>query len=369
MEGRARPAGEAGSRPGTLLGLERVAKRFGATVALDGLDLEMARGEFLALLGGSGSGKSTLLRLVAGFETPDAGRILLDGQDLAPLPPHARPVGMMFQSYALFPHLSVFDNIAYGLRRARLPGQEIARRVAEGLEMVGLAGLDRRKPHQLSGGQRQRVALVRALVRRPPLLLLDEPLGALDASLRERTGFELRAIQRATGAGFIMVTHDQAEALALADRIAVLDRGRLAQLGPPAALYERPATRFVAAFLGAANVLEGRVAADGAGVECPDAGCTLRPAAPPARPPGATLALAIRPERITLGTGPAEGPNMAAGTVRDLAYRGEAWLAVVATDGGQALRVSLPGAAAPPPPGTRVLARWAPEAAVPLGDG
>src|SRR3712207_2768875 len=206
-----------------LLLVEGLAKRFGATVALDGLSLTVGRGEFLALLGGSGSGKSTLLRLVAGFEAPDAGRILLRGQDLAGLPPQARDVGMVFQSYALFPHLSVFDNVAYGLRREGVARAEIAGRVAEALAMVGLVGMERRLPHQLSGGQRRRVALVRSLVKGPSLLLLDEPLGALDAALRERTGFELRALQRRTEAGFVMVTHDQAEALALADRVAVLE--------------------------------------------------------------------------------------------------------------------------------------------------
>ncbi len=200
-----------------LLRVERVEKRFGAVSALDGLSLDVAPGEFLALFGGSGSGKSTLLRLVAGFEAPDAGRILLRGRDIAGLPPQARDVGMVFQSYALFPHLSVFDNVAYGLRREGVARPEIARRVEEALAMVGLQGMERRLPHQLSGGQRQRVALVRSLVKRPSLLLLDEPLGALDAGLRERTGFELRALQRRTGAGFVMVTHDQAEALSLAD--------------------------------------------------------------------------------------------------------------------------------------------------------
>jgi putrescine transport system ATP-binding protein len=274
---------------------------------------------------------------------------------------------MMFQSYALFPHLSVFDNVAYGLRRAGVARGEASRRVGEALAMVGLAGLERRRPHQLSGGQRQRVALVRALVRRPPLLLLDEPLGALDAALRERTGFELRAIQRATGAGFVMVTHDQAEALALADRVAVLEGGRLAQVGPPAELYERPATRFVASFLGAANVLEGRLSADRHRVDCPEAGCTLRLAAPAAGPAGRAIAVALRPERIRLGAMPPQGTeNAAAGTMRDLAYRGEAWLAVVAAEAGQEWRVSLPGGADPPQPGTRVGLAWEPEALVPL---
>lgn len=352
-----------------LLRLEGVTKRFGATLALDGLSLEVGRGEFIALLGGSGSGKSTLLRLVAGFEAPDAGRILLEGRDLTGLPPHQRPVSMMFQSYALFPHLSVFDNVAYGLRREGVARAEIARRVAEALAMVGLQGLERRKPHQLSGGQRQRVALVRSLVKRPPLLLLDEPLGALDAGLRERTGFELRAVQRATRAAFVMVTHDQAEALALADRVAVLEAGRLAQYGPPQELYDRPATRFVAGFLNAANLLEGRVGPHGA-VDCPAAGCTLRLSEPSPRGSGEALTVALRPERIRLlEPGAALPPaNAASGMLRDLAYRGEGWVALVALSGGQVLRVVLPGAASPPPPGSSVALAWAAEANIPLAD-
>jgi ABC-type sulfate/molybdate transport systems ATPase subunit len=225
----------------SLLEIAGLDKRFGAVPALVGLDLRVEAGEFLALLGGSGSGKSTLLRLIAGFEAPDAGSIHLGGQDLTAMPPHARPLNMMFQSYALFPHLSVGNNVAYGLRREGTPRAERDRRVEEALAMVGMGEFAGRMPHRLSGGQRQRVALARALVKRPRLLLLDEPLGALDANLRERTGFELRALQRRTGASFIMVTHDQQEALALADRVAVLEQGRLVQAGPPrACMSARP---------------------------------------------------------------------------------------------------------------------------------
>lgn len=350
-----------------LLRLEGVTRRFGATLALDGLSLDVMPGEFLALLGGSGSGKSTLLRIVAGFEPADAGRVLLQGRDITGLPPHARPVSLVFQSYALFPHLSVFDNVAYGLRREGVARGEIARRVAEALALVGLTGLERRRPAQLSGGQRQRVALVRSLVKRPPLLLLDEPLAALDAGLRERTGLELRALQRATGAGFVMVTHDQGEALALADRVAVMEGGRLAQLGSPQALYERPATRHVATFLGAANILEGRLEADGA-VTCAG-GCRLRPA-PPALailgPPGAAAAFALRPERIRLLAGAPPAENGIAARVKDLAYRGDGWMLVVALPGGGEWRVALPAGDSPPAPGAMVSLAWAAESLVPL---
>ncbi|TCZ60951.1 ABC transporter ATP-binding protein [Roseicella aquatilis] len=346
-----------------LLRLEGVTRRFGATVALDALDLDIAPGEFVALLGGSGSGKSTLLRIVAGFEAADAGRVLLQGRDIGALPPHARPVSMMFQSYALFPHLSVFDNVAYGLRRDGVARPEIARRVAEALAMVGLTGLEGRRPAQLSGGQRQRVALVRSLVKRPPLLLLDEPLGALDAGLRERTGFELRALQRATGAGFVMVTHDQGEALALADRVAVLDRGRLAQVGPPRQLYDRPATRYVAEFLGAANILEGGLRPDGA-VDCA-AGCTLRLATPAGCEAGAPVALALRPERIRIVAAP-PAENGITARLRDLAFRGDGWMAVVALPGGGDWRVALPADAAPPAPGAAVALAWDAESLVVL---
>ncbi|MEN9499870.1 MAG: hypothetical protein RIS83_1689, partial [Pseudomonadota bacterium] len=253
-------------------------KSFGPSQVLAGLDLHIKAGEFFALLGGSGSGKSTLLRVLAGFEAPDAGRLTLDGQDLLPVPPWARPINMMFQSYALFPHLNVADNIAYGLRRAGVAAAERAARMAAMLELVGLQGLEQRRPHQLSGGQKQRVALARSLVMRPRLLLLDEPMAALDAGLRERTGLELRALQRKTGAAFIMVTHDQQEALALADRIAVLEAGRIAQIGPPQEVYARPATRFVARFLGAANVLEGRLR--GSVFEMPEAASEVSAALP-----------------------------------------------------------------------------------------
>ncbi len=339
-----------------LLALEGVSKRFGATLALDGLSLAMERGEFVALLGGSGSGKSTLLRVIAGFEAPEAGRVLLDGADQAGVPPQARPCAMVFQNYALFPHLSVFDNVAYGLRREGLPKLDIAARVGQALAMVGLEAMAGRRPHQLSGGQRQRVALVRALVKRPPLVLLDEPLGALDAGLREATGQELRALQRATGSAFVMVTHDQAEALALADRVAVLEAGRLVQCAPPQELYESPATRFVAGFLGGANVLEGVAGTDGL-LHCPAAGCTLRLTT--LVPPGSRAAVALRAERITLSAeGELPPENAATGVLRGVTYQGAGWLCTVALAGGQTLRVQVPADRAVPPPGVPVLLEW-----------
>lgn len=312
------------------LQVEALTKRFGATSALDGLELAVREGEFLALLGGSGSGKSTLLRLVAGFEAPDAGSIRIAGRDMAGLAPPARPCAMMFQSYALFPHLSVAENIGYGLRRA---GVFSHARVEELLALVGLAGFGPRRPAQLSGGQQQRVALARALARKPPLLLLDEPLAALDAGLRAQTGAELRRLQRETGTSFVMVTHDQGEALALADRIAVLADGRVAQIGPTQEVYCRPATRFVAEFLGAANILQR---------------------------PGATYAL--RPEQLRL----VDGEGLAA-RVTGIVFRGEGWMVECLADDGQPLRVSLPAGAIPPVLDAAVMLGWDDAALVRLG--
>ncbi|MBP0491839.1 ABC transporter ATP-binding protein [Pararoseomonas indoligenes] len=343
------------------LSLRGVTRRFGPVAALDGVTLHVAPGEFLALLGGSGSGKSTLLRVIAGFEAPDSGTVQLDGADLFGVPPHRRPVNMMFQSYALFPHMSVAANIAYGLKREGLPRAEITARVAQAIAMLRLEGMETRKPHALSGGQRQRVALARALVKRPRLLLLDEPLGALDANLRERTGFELRAIQRESGAAFVMVTHDQAEALALADRVAVMDRGRIVQAGPPREVYDRPSTRFIATFLGAANVLEGTRTEDGA-LDCPGAGCTLRAEAPL---PEEAAAVALRPERIRLA--PEPGENTAVGTVEESAFRGDSSLLLVRMQGGATLRVShAEEDGAPPPRGATVRLAWDRDDVVPL---
>src|SRR3984885_10527347 len=288
---------DASARP--LLRLEGLSKRFRSGTAVDDLSLDIHQGEFFALLGPSGCGKTTLLRLIAGFERASAGRVLLDGVDLAAVPPHRRPVNMMFQSYALFPHLTVAGNVAFGLKQEGLPRSQIAERVGDMLALVRLENFGARKPHELSGGQRQRVALARSLVKRPRVLLLDEPMAALDKKLRGETQFELMELQRRLGLTFIIVTHDQSEAMTVADRIAVMDRGRLMQVAPPAEVYEQPNSRWVADFIGEVNLFEGRVGDDGLSVEGTALG-RLRVGAKINAAPQATVWVAVRPEKMRI---------------------------------------------------------------------
>jgi putrescine transport system ATP-binding protein len=351
-----------------------VAKHYaaGGAAAVDGVSLDIFRGEFFALLGPSGCGKTTLLRLVAGFEAADAGRILIDGVDMAGVPPYARPVNMMFQSYALFPHLSVAQNVAFGLKQDGRPKREIAERVARMLDLVKLARLAQRKPAQLSGGEKQRVALARALVKEPKLLLLDEPLTALDRKLREETRFELVRIQQRVGITFLMVTHDQEEAMSMATRIAVMSAGRIVQLGTPREVYERPATRFVADFIGAVNLFAGQVTG-GEGrllrIDSAEAGAPLVIECDHALAPGSAVTVAVRPEKIALGAA-GGGENRLAGRVRAMAYRGEASTYEVALETGKVLRVTVAntgrGSMATPHEGAAVSLAFAPGAGVVL---
>ena len=306
--------------------IEGVGKKFGAFRAVRDVNLTIDKGEIFALLGGSGCGKTTLLRMLAGFEEPTEGRIFIDGQDMAGIPPWERPVHMMFQSYALFPHMSVAKNIAYGLKHERMTAAQRDARVREMLDLVQLGEFAERKPHQISGGQRQRVALARALARQPKLLLLDEPLAALDKKLREHTQFELMSIQQRTGVTFIVVTHDQEEAMTLADRIAVMDRGVVRQTGSPSEIYEFPNSRFVAGFIGAISTFPARVVrltGDLAEVEIPAMDGTFAARKTPGLVEGQKVTLALRPEKIAISKTCPDAVNVLEGQVRDLAYFGK----------------------------------------------
>ena len=336
------PWNDPGAKP--YIAFENVTKRFGDFTAVNNLSLSIFEKEFFALLGASGCGKSTLLRMLAGFDEPTSGRILLDGQDLRGIPPYRRPVNMMFQSYALFPHMTVEQNVAFGLKQEGMPKPDIERRVEEMLKLVKLTQFAKRKPHQLSGGQRQRVALARSVAKRPKVLLLDEPLGALDKKLREETQFELMDLQQNLGLTFVVVTHDQEEAMTMADRIAILDKGEVMQVATPAEVYEAPGSRYVASFVGNINMLEGLVAertenraritgASGAQIVVENAGEAAT---------GNTVAFAIRPEKIKVSSRPpAEGTaNVMEGEIFDLAYLGDMTVYHVKLADGQVLKAS-----------------------------
>ncbi len=326
---------------------ENITKRFGDFVAVNNVSLKIYQGEIFCLLGGSGCGKSTLLRMMAGFEAPSSGRIFLDGQDMAGIPPYERPVNMMFQSYALFPHMTVEKNIAFGLEQESLPRSEIATRVTDILEIVKLSQFATRKPHQLSGGQKQRVALARALVKRPKLLMLDEPLGALDKKLREHTQFELINIQEQLGVTFIVVTHDQEEAMTLASRIGVMNRGEIVQIGTPTEIYEFPGSKFVADFIGSVNMFEGLLVEDlpdRVRIQSKELGSVIHVDHGISAAPGATVWAGIRPEKINIShTPPAQTQeNAVRGVVKEIAYMGDVSVYLVKIDSGKTMRVTVP---------------------------
>jgi spermidine/putrescine transport system ATP-binding protein len=328
-----------------IITISGVSRRFGGTTAVDDVTLTIAEGEFFALLGPSGCGKTTLLRMLAGLESPDAGRITIDGADMAGVPPNKRPVNMVFQNYAVFPHMNVADNIGYGLKVAGVGAAERAAKVEAALALVKLDGLGARSPAQLSGGQRQRVALARALILQPRVLLLDEPLSALDARLREIMRGELAELQRRLGITFVIVTHDQDEALAMATRCAVMNAGRLEQVAAPAELYEAPASRFVAGFIGAVNILEGRVIEAAAGhalLGINGLAAPVRLVGEPGLTQGSAAAVALRPEKISISPGHGDVPpadNHARGEVSQILYLGSESLYEVDLGNGMRLKV------------------------------
>ncbi|MCK9908418.1 ABC transporter ATP-binding protein [Microbacteriaceae bacterium K1510] len=359
-------AGGAAAEKPALVRFDGIVKRFGALTAIDHVSFDIAQGEFFALLGPSGCGKTTLLRMLAGFEMPSEGRILLGGEDISQTPPHKRPVNMMFQSYALFPHLTVEGNIGFGLRQDKVGKAEIAARVEEMLALVRLTGYGKRRIDQLSGGQRQRVALARALIKHPRVLLLDEPLAALDKKLRAETQFELMELQRKLGTTFVIVTHDQEEAMIVADRIAVMEQGKVAQVAAPEEIYERPNSRWIADFIGEVTLIEGTLSQ-------PD---RLATALGPLRieqnaaKVGDRVWLALRPEKIRLGSGRATGEtlNALSGKVQEIGYRGDMSIYKVRLGDNSSIKVALANSGGPPPFAVDddVWLSWPPSAGVVL---
>ncbi|HEY0745948.1 MAG TPA: polyamine ABC transporter ATP-binding protein [Steroidobacteraceae bacterium] len=342
---KAQPWNDPSARP--YVEIERISKSFGDFKAVDDVSLKIYKGEIFCLLGASGCGKTTLLRMLGGFETPTSGRILIDKEDMSAVPPYERPVNMMFQSYALFPHMNVEQNVAFGLKQDRLPKAEIQERVATMLDLVKMGGYAQRKPHQLSGGQRQRVALARSLVKRPKLLLLDEPLGALDKKLREHTQFELISLQEKLGVTFIVVTHDQEEAMTLASRIGVMNHGEIVQAGTPSEIYEFPSSRFVADFVGSVNMFEGKLIEDEPDyvrIGSPELGAAIYVSHGISAPPGAVVWAALRPEKIFMSTAAPEGgaDNVVRGAVQDIAYLGDLSIYLVKLPTGKVVRVTQP---------------------------
>ncbi len=337
----AKPWRDAAAKP--FIRIKNITKKFGDFTAVDDVSLDIYKGELFCLLGGSGCGKSTLLRMLAGFETPTSGTIEIDGQDVASVAAFNRPTNMMFQSYALFPHMSVEKNVAYGLLREGVPKPEAMVRVADMLRLVKLDGFAKRKPHQLSGGQQQRVALARSLIKQPKLLLLDEPLGALDKKLREETQFELIRIQETLGVTFIVVTHDQEEAMTLSTRIGVMNDGKIVQVGEPPQIYEDPCSKYVADFIGSVNMFEGIVDAgvpDTLRIKSLEAGTELLVEPPQGLKIGQPVSVAIRPERIMLTREKPESPNVVYGEVEEVAYLGNVSTYRVKLENGKTLKVT-----------------------------
>lgn len=354
------------------LSIRNMEKHFGAVRALDGVSIDIAQGEFFALLGASGCGKTTLLRILGGLETPTAGSVFMDGQDITMVPPEQRPVNMMFQNYAIFPHLSVAQNIGYGLRKDRLSRDEMARRVEEALRLVKLEGYGERRSTEISGGQAQRVALARALIKRPKVLLLDEPLSALDKALREQMRVELRALQQSVGITFVFVTHDQEEALSMADRIAVMSAGKVLQIDTPEKLYEKPGSREVAEFIGSMNFIDARVEGVDKDTVIVDAGPLgqLRAAIPDggAPAPGTLVSVGIRPEKLVLSESAPDGAvNAVCGRLAAASYLGERSHFYIAVDGlAEPLSVARQNTLARPArsANTQVWLSWPPDAAI-----